>query len=97
MILRGWPKALHVRVMAPVETRIRRVAERQNIPLKCAQEQVKTSDRYRRNYLMRFYHVRWDDPELYDLVINTERISPLTAAVLISQALFSAHPAQIVA
>jgi cytidylate kinase len=37
-------------------------------------------------YLKRFYHVPWDDPELYDLVINTKRLSAAAAADLIISA-----------
>ncbi len=87
IILHGHPRVLHVRVVAPAQVRIERLAVRQNIPLKCALEQVKASDRYRRNYLKRFYSVQWNDPELYDVVINTERLNATAAADLISQAL----------
>jgi cytidylate kinase len=87
VILRGWPQALHVRVIAPLGVRVERVAARQNIPIKNAQAQVNASDRYRRNYLKRFYEVRWDDLDLYDLIINTGRLNAAEAAGLITQAL----------
>ena len=86
VILRGRPRALHVRVIASVQARSERLAARHNIPLKGAQEQIKASDRYRRNYLKRFYNVHWDDPELYDLVINTGQLDAAAAAELIFQA-----------
>ncbi len=70
-ILRGREGVLHVRVIAPLELRIERVAKTQGIAREAAQAQVETSDRYRRNYLRRFYQVRWDDPLLYNLVVNT--------------------------
>ncbi len=85
IILHGRPNVLHVRVFAPVQVRAERVAARHNIPLKCAQAQINASDRYRRNYLKRFYDIRWDSPELYDLLINTERLDASAAARLITQ------------
>ncbi len=83
VILRGRPDVLHVKVIAPLSLRAERVAHRQNIPVAAAQAQVEASDRTRRNYLRRYYHARWDDPELYDLIINTERLTTAAAAELI--------------
>jgi cytidylate kinase len=49
--------------------------------------QIEASDRHRRIYLKRFDHVRWDDPSLYDLIVNTARVTPEAAAELIGAAL----------
>jgi cytidylate kinase len=87
MILRGRREVLHVQVIAPRSLRAERVAARQEISLDCAFAQVDASDRRRRSYLKRFYNVRWDDPNLYDLVINTANLSPNAAAQLITQTL----------
>jgi cytidylate kinase len=87
VILSNFPNTLHVKVIAPARIRARRIAETHNIPIEAASAQIETSDRARRNYLRRYYHVRWDDPELYDLIVNTQRLSPDQAACLICQAL----------
>lgn len=84
--LRDWPETLHVLVIAPAGLRAERVAERLHIPLRAAQAQVEASDRFRRNYLKRFYGLRWDDPKLYDLVLNTARLPVQAAAESIAQA-----------
>jgi cytidylate kinase len=86
-ILHGRPDVLHVRVIAPFELRAERVAEKHHVNMDAARAQVEASDLSRRRFLSRSYHVRWDDSALYDLVINTERIAPDDAAVLICQAL----------
>ncbi len=83
VILRGHPEVLHVQIVAPASVRAERIARRQNIPIEAALAQVTASDRTRRNYLRRYYRVRWDDPLLYDLVVNTERLTPAAAAELI--------------
>ncbi len=85
-ILRGLPNVLHVRVIAPKMLRAERIAEKHGLPVSGALSQVEASDRTRRLYVKRFYNLRWDDPELYDLMINTGQISPETAALLIDEA-----------
>ena len=87
VILRDNPQVLHVKVIAPERMRFQRVAQQQNTTLECAQAQVLTSDKTRKNYLNKYYQVRWDDPQLYDLIVNTARLQPQQAACLICQAL----------
>lgn len=80
VILGGFPHVLHVRIIAPDELRARRVAERRSISMDGARAQIEASDQNRRAYLRRFYHVRWDDSTLYDLIINTGQVTPVMAA-----------------
>lgn len=86
VILKNHPQALHVRIIAPRALRAERVAQRLDIPLERALAQVEASDRFRANYLRRFYRVRWDDPLLYHLVINTASLSAQQAAEIICSA-----------
>ena len=87
VILRTSPTTLHVRITAPFELRVERVAERMGIALPAAHEQVKTTDHNRQYYLRRYYHSHWDDPNQYDLVLNTARLSAYQAADMIGAAL----------
>jgi cytidylate kinase len=87
VILRNHPQVLHVKVIAPSALRANRIAQLQDISLEAAKAQIETSDRNRKNYLQRYFHVRWDDPEIYDLIVNTDRLEPEQAACLICQAL----------
>jgi CMP/dCMP kinase len=87
VILKDWPDSLHVRIIAPAALRAERIANQQHIPLPGAQAQVEASDRYHYNYLKRCYQVRWDDPELYDLILNTRHSTPEQAAAMICQRL----------
>ena len=80
IVLRDQPGVLHVRIVAPVEVRAVRIAQQHGISLEAALAQVEASDRNRRDYLKRFHLAHWDDPELYDLIINTARI-PVDMAV----------------
>jgi cytidylate kinase len=86
VILSGLPSVYHVRLFASVDVRARRIAERQNISLQAAGAQVQASDRFRKNYVKRFYNVYWDVPALYDMVLNTTRLDSHGAAQIIFQA-----------
>jgi cytidylate kinase len=85
VILRGLPDILHVKIIAPTGLRAERLARQLGIELKAAEAQIEASDRSRRNFLRRYYQARWDDPELYDLIINTARLDPDQAACLVCQ------------
>lgn len=85
-ILGSRPDTLNIRLVASPQTRAERLAERHGISLESAYAQIEASDRHRKNYLKRFYHIRWDDPALYDLTVNTDRLSIESAAAVISHA-----------
>lgn len=87
VILRDHLQVLHVRIIAPLAERARRIASEQNIPVENALAQVEASDRHRRNYLKRHYQVNWGDPNLYDVTLNTAHLSIQTAVAVIQQAL----------
>lgn len=80
ILLADHPQAVHVRVIAPVQLRAERVAQRLQISLASARAQVDASDSFHMNYFKRYYKVPWDGPGLYDLVINTAKLSPNDAA-----------------
>lgn len=86
-ILGAAPRTFHVRLTAPLDLRVERVAARLGISLTAALEQVKTTDRTRSYYVRRYYHSHWDDPNQYDLVLNTARLSAQQAASILCAAL----------
>jgi cytidylate kinase len=78
-------RGLAVRVMAPFEVRVARVAEANNISHEKAQEQVRDSDHSRSEYLRSVFGRYADDPLQFDLVINTEVLDvPQTADVIVA-------------
>ena len=83
-ILRDVPDTLHVRTVAPMEKRIQVVLERHNLRTrKEAIELIQKSDRRRAAYLRNNYHINWDDPALYHIVVNTGRTCLESAARII--------------
>jgi len=86
VLLRDRADVLHIKIMAPAPLRAARVAGVQKISIKAASAQVEASDRIRAEYLQRCFSARWDNPELYDVIINTRRLSSSAAAGLICDA-----------
>ena len=83
LLLTGVGHALRVRVGAPMELRVRRIAERLAVGPVEARAQVERSDRGVRARVRQFFAVEWGDPLLYDVVLNTERLSVEAGADLL--------------
>jgi cytidylate kinase len=74
---------LHVQVIAPLEQRVRRVAKRCSTTPEVALAMVEARDRVRAAYVHRCAGTRWDDPSLYDLVLNTGQLGIAGAADIV--------------
>jgi cytidylate kinase len=72
--------------VAPYPIRVQYLHERRNFSYSGAKDAAIKHDRASAEYLKRFYDIDWNDPTLYDLVINTNRLDVETAAQLIVQA-----------
>jgi Cytidylate kinase-like family len=74
---------LRVLITASAGTRERRLAAALGVDEKEAARTVKRSDSGRTDYLRRFYGVSAELPTHYDLVVNTDKLTPEDAARLI--------------
>ncbi len=74
---------LRVRVTASVEARRRRLAASLGVDEAEAARVIKRSDVGRADYIKRFYGIGAEQPTHYDLVVNTDRLTPDDAARLI--------------
>jgi len=70
----GGDNCLRVRVVAPLDVRVTRVKDREEIAEVEAQELIVTSDYERVEFHRKLYGVVPNDPYQYDLVLNTERL-----------------------
>ena len=86
IITRGLPGGLHVRLVASLESRTRRMSELLQCQPEAAAEHVAKTDQARRRFLRSNFDKDIEDPHLYDLVLNTDRITPDEAARLILSA-----------
>jgi cytidylate kinase len=87
LILAEAPHTLRVRVTAGELVRAERLARQLGLTRAAAVARVHDSDRERAGRVRFLYHVDWDDPMLYDLVMNTERADVEEGARLVQQAL----------
>ena len=80
-LLRGIPHVLRIRVMAPFELRIKRVAKKmagemgETVNLRSVSELVRRDDAEKAGRMRYLYEEDLADPALYDLVLNTEKLS----------------------
>jgi cytidylate kinase len=84
-VIRGWgavhllkeiPHVIRVRVCAPMETRVKRMMQRLNTDDRAAVEnEIQMSEEAHSAITKRHFGVNWREPELYDLVLSTERMS----------------------
>lgn len=86
-ILRDYPEAFHVLVVAPLELRVRRVMESLKVEEKIANQEVERFDSSRHEFIKRYFGAEMEDPVHYDVVVNTHRYSLDIAASIIVDAL----------
>lgn len=82
----GVGHVLKVLTVASMDFRIDQVKQRQGMDTERARQYLKDLDRVRSRRLRSLFNVDWLDPQGYDLVINTSRISADAAAELIALA-----------
>lgn len=85
-VLRDSKDTLHVRVVAPLETRIRRVMQTEKVSRELAERIIEDRDRAASQYLRRFFKIEWEDPTLYHLILNADKVDAENAAQLIVDA-----------
>jgi excisionase family DNA binding protein len=83
LILRHDSRVLRVHLYAPLAARVERVAAQQAVPVAEAASLVAASDQEHAEYARVEYGVDWQSPDLYDLTINTSRLTSETAVALI--------------
>lgn len=89
------PNVFRVRLIADLEDRVQRFAERAGIlDLQRAEADMRNIDASRRNYVKRHFHSDLNDPLAFDLTLNLSQISTATAISLVADGLtewFAAH------
>jgi cytidylate kinase len=87
------PNVFHVRLVAPLATRIRHTAEYYHLNEAEAAKFVREHDQGRRRYVRRYFNADIDDPTLYDVTLNTGRFGFARAAEVIAQLALQHHHA----
>jgi cytidylate kinase len=74
ILLKSFQCALHVRVTASLETRIHNL-EARGFPRDAAVRAIERSDQERGAFIRYAFRVDWESPEIYDLVLNMDKLS----------------------
>jgi cytidylate kinase len=76
--LRDLPQAFHVRLVAPMEIRLRRVMEHRWLREDPAQQLIAKSDSQRCAFYATYFGADWSDPVEYHMTLNSGRLGPAT-------------------
>jgi cytidylate kinase len=87
IVLSRMSHVLRVRITAPAGARADRLEVQQGLVREAAADYVRRSDRERASRVKFIYRVDVDDPLLYDLVLNTERLSTTRCVAIIRDTL----------
>ncbi len=91
MLLGGGQPILRTRIVAPIERRIEMLQERLHYSRRDAIAYIVKVDEERRKWTRFLYGVDWEDPSLYDLVINLEHVDIEEACRVISSIVLGPH------
>jgi len=81
-ILRDDPRALHVRLVAPMPVRLRRVMEYRWVREGVAKKLVAESDAQRRSFYEGYFGVDWANPLEYHVTVNSGRLGSAAVDVV---------------
>lgn len=84
LLLTGISHVIRVRVIADMEFRIKAAMERLRLGRNEAIARIKQIDKARARWTQFFYGVEWDDPSLYDVVLNLERMTIADACEIVA-------------
>lgn len=84
-ILKDWPGALHVLLVAPLDRRIEFIVQREGLDAGDAAKRVHAGDKGRVDFHHKFFKIDADDPSHYHLTLNTGLLTGEEAARIIGQ------------
>ena len=75
-VLAPFADILHMRLQAPIPVRVERVMKELKIPHEEAEDFVNENDKVHVAFTQEYFRMPWDAIHAFDLVINTNKISP---------------------
>ncbi len=86
MILADFPGALHVGMLAPLESRLENIMAREHYSREEASKFIAELEEARVAYYRKFFNVHPNSPDIFHLILNAGRIRPETAAEMVVHA-----------
>jgi len=75
LLLKDVPHVFRIKVIANIEFRVKNAMERNNLSREEALRYIQEVDEGRARWTRFIYDVDWNDPNLYDLVVNLDQIA----------------------
>jgi cytidylate kinase len=85
-LLQPFDCAFHILVTGSMEKRVQRVMEEKGVGREVAQKIINRSDHDKKGFIRFAYDEDWLNPHLYDLLLNTDKLSPDSAVKMIVDA-----------
>jgi len=73
-LLRDFDCALHLRIYATDASRIDYLVDTQGVSSEAAGNLIRKSDHERKGFMQFAFRINWDDPSLFDLIINKDKL-----------------------
>lgn len=86
LLLNSFNCALHVLVTGSLEKRAQRVMEEKKVDREIADKMIHRSDQDKRGFVRFAFEEDWLNPNLYDLVLNTDKLTIDSAAKMVLEA-----------
>ena len=87
LLLRDFGCAMHVFIHASEAYRVQHLVQEYDLSSKAAEKMIHKSDSEKKGFLRFAFQMDWENPSLYDLVINTEKLGIEGAAKLVMESL----------
>ena len=85
-LLQDFSCAFHVLINNTLESRIQNLIDHEGLKRDVAEKVIRKNDNTLKGFFRFAYQREWDDPTIYDIVLNTEKMGNETAAKLIVEA-----------
>ncbi|MFZ0448072.1 MAG: cytidylate kinase family protein [Desulfatiglandaceae bacterium] len=83
ILLQDFGCALHVRINAPEAARLETIREQQELDVDVARKLLQATDSKQRKFCRLAFDMDFDNPDLYDLILNSAKIGYKTIATLV--------------
>jgi cytidylate kinase len=83
ILLQDFNCAMHVLVTGQIEGRVRNLMHQMNLSREAAEGLIRKSDSRKRGFFQYAFHKNWDDPALYDVCVNPDKVGVERAAQLV--------------
>lgn len=92
IILQDFPNTIHIRLVAPESYRVQNAMDLYELTKKQAAEFIEQEDKRRKNFIITHFHKDIEDPLLYHVVLNINRLDVNEIAEMIGCSVINRFP-----